>query len=339
LINAISLDRRRGERGRADATRWRILRRALSTGEIDMRRWLGGTMACALITALLAGCGNPAGVDGDLADDWSTLPEPSLYTPAANTCHSGLSLAFYRLHTTIDLYKPLDCGASHGGETVHIGQLAGADAAPSKPPTAGSPTVRKAHAECGAKATEFLGGDWRGARLQLWVMFPAVDGWSGGARWFRCDLSEIQSLDSPGNLVARTGSLRDALKSVSPIAYTCFNPVMTKGTSAVDTMTPVSCTAAHRAEFVGIWTAPDTPYADYLRNAARTHTGCRSVLAAYAKVPNDSNLPFRSGTIYYSPEPDAWANGDRGVRCFLWYDDKNLKRSMRNAGPSALPIR
>ncbi|MEJ3746698.1 septum formation family protein [Actinomycetes bacterium KLBMP 9797] len=81
-----------------------------------------------------------------------------------------------------------------------------------------------------------------------------------------------------------------------------------------------------------------TPYADFTRNAARVHAGCRGVVAAFAKVPNDAKLGYRAGTIYYGPDRDEWTRGDRGVRCFLWVD-RDVKRSMRNAGPTALPVR
>jgi hypothetical protein len=77
------------------------------------------------------------------------------------------------------------------------------------------------------------------------------------------------------------------------------------------------------------------PYEDFAKNTDRTHRGCLGVVAAYTKVPNDNMLQYRIGTIYY--QPYDWKVGDRGVRCFLWSDDKDFKRSMKGAGPKALP--
>ena len=43
------------------------------------------------------------------------------------------------------------------------------------------------------------------------------------------------------------------------------------------------------------------------------------------------------GPIFYPPSQREWEEGDRGVRCFLWSDDRKLTRSMRGAGPQGLP--
>ncbi|MEU5673845.1 hypothetical protein ABZ749_26530, partial [Micromonospora sp. NPDC047753] len=44
-----------------------------------------------------------------------------------------------------------------------------------------------------------------------------------------------------------------------------------------------------------------------------------------------------AGSIYYPPSQREWEEGDRGVRCFLWSDDRKLTRSMRDVGPEGLP--
>jgi hypothetical protein len=137
----------------------------------------------------------------------------------------------------------------------------------------------------------------------------------------------------------RSGNLKDVLKAGPPMAHGCFKAVLGSGGSTISAMNPVSCGTAHGAEFAGVWTAPDTSYEDFEKNTQRAHDGCRGVVAKWAKVPNDGNIKFRTGTIIYFPNEAEWADGDRGVQCFLWISDQDLRRSMKGAGPGALRIR
>lgn len=293
-----------------------------------MRRWV----FAVVVVLFAAGCGGPAGTDGSLTDDWSAASEPKSFVPAAEVCHptgTDDSTAY------LVMYNPVDCGGSHQSETVHVGQFTGANAGGSKPPRYTTPAARAAFAECDAKATEYVGAQWRSGRLYLIMHFPSNAAWTGGARWFRCDLGETPNLES-NEFVRRTGSLRGALKAGSPLAHGCYQPKM-KGDD-IEVMRPVGCGQAHRAEFAGVWTAPDTSYADFVKNEGRAHRGCLGVVASYAKVPNDANMQYRAGTIYYYPTDLDWGHGDRGVKCFLW-SDRDMKRSMKGAGNGGLPIR
>lgn len=287
-----------------------------------MRRW-------AFVVVLLlfaAGCGKPAGTDGSLVDDWPAPAEPTVFTPAAGVC---LPEARF---TGIATYTPLDCSSPHEVEVVHVGQFAGTDVTRSQPPARGSTGLQTAFAACDKATKEYVGGDWRGARLYVEVSVPNLQAWQGGARWYRCDVNETLSLDSYF-FQKRTSSVRDLLKTDSNLLHRCFNPALIDGD--LERMEKVDCDKPHRAEYAGVWTAPDTPYADFTKNSARTHQGCRGVIAAFTKVPNDNQFKYRIGTIIYNPTD--WTGGDRGVRCFLW-DDKDMKRSMKGAGPAALPI-
>lgn len=281
----------------------------------------------ALLVVFAAGCGAPAGADGDLTDDWTAVAAPKSFTPDVGVCLYGAAAV-----NLLSGYNATDCAATHMREIVHVGQISDNG---SKPPVAGSRAARAGFEECDAKAREYLGGDWRGTRLELEILFPSAAAWSGGARWVRCDVLEMSSLDS-GEPVTRSGRLRDALKTASPLHLGCFQPTMSG--DQIDEMKPVKCTAKHRSEYVGVWTAPDTRYADFARNEDRAHAGCRGVVAAYAKVPNDGNLRFRTGTVFYPPTAEEWELGDRGVRCLFWYD-RDITRSIKGAGPSALPVR
>ncbi|MBQ1070629.1 septum formation family protein, partial [Micromonospora sp. D75] len=178
-------------------------------------------------------------------------------------------------------------------------------------------------------------GDWRSGRLRLSVVFPSALAWSGGARWYRCDVAEVTDLDQ-GDVAERTGSLRGALKPGSKLALGCFNPKMSK--DDVQEMRPVACTAKHHAEFVGVYQAPDISYAEFERTPLRTHKACRGLIAKYAKLPDDGNMQYRAGTIIYHPYAEQWRDGDRGVQCFLWVSDRTLTRSVKGAGAKALPI-
>lgn len=103
-------------------------------------------------------------------------------------------------------------------------------------------------------------------------------------------------------------------------------------------MAPVACTKKHHAEFVGVWIAPDTDYAEFERNKDRTGESCYKLIADYAEVPR-SDVEYRTGYIFlYTQMEEEWLTGNRGVQCFLWVDDRNLTRSMKDAGKAGLPL-
>ena len=292
-----------------------------------MRRWLAAVALGGMAALVLSGCATPGGVDGNLTDDWAAIGEPVSFTPAVGVCHPRPVDIGY-----LNSYQPVDCGQEHDVETVYVGTFSGADAERTDPPPEGSPGARAARAECDRKVNEFVGGDWRGGRLSVGVVPPSSFAWSGGARWFRCDLVEIGGLDNP-DVVSRQLSLKGAFTT---LAYGCFTPKLAQ--DDIDEMQPVSCTAKHNSEFAGIWTAPDISYEAFQKDDARTEKGCMGVIAAYTKVPNNSDLKYRTGWIFYYPGEADWAAGNRGVQCFLWIDGRDLTRSLKGAGPSALPI-
>lgn len=299
-----------------------------------MRRVVGVAVLGGLLAAVLAGCANPAGVDGKLVDDWKAQPEATPFVPETGVCHLSLPDEQYLSRAN---YNPIDCNTDHHFETVHVGQFTGSAGDAKEPPKAATEASRTAFNECNTKVNEYVGADWRGGRLDLYIFFPSAQAWEGGSRWFRCDVAEIASLDSD-EVARRSGNLKDVLKAAAPIAHGCFRAVISGGTS-ISAMNAVTCGTAHGAEYAGVWTAPDTSYADFEKNTQRAHDGCRGVIAKWAKVPNDGNIKFRTGTIIYFPDEDEWADGDRGVQCFLWISDQDLRRSMKGAGPGALRIR
>ncbi|PZF99235.1 septum formation family protein [Micromonospora deserti] len=295
-----------------------------------MRRWWTAVAAGAAATLALAGCGAPAGTDADLTDDWPAPAAAQAFVPAAGVCHHGLQDVGY-----LTAYHPVDCAQSHRAETVHVGTLTGAAADRSTPPPAGSPGMRAARAECDREINKVVGADWRSGRLGVTVVLPSPPAWSGGARWFRCDLSEYTSLDET-SAKARTSSLKGALTGPAPLAHRCFNPKVSK--DDVREMVAISCTSRHHAEFVGVWQAPDTSYDAFTRDTLKVHRACRTLIAKYVKVPDNGDLQYRAGSIFYHPYEREWRNGNRGVQCFLWVSDRALTRSMKGAGTKGLPI-
>jgi hypothetical protein len=288
-----------------------------------------GTAAVALLLAAVAACtpAPPAGLDGDLTDDWPAPPAPTSFRPVAGECHEALAET-----APMAGHRPVDCGELHVAETFHVGD---APAAP-VPPGGGSAAMHAAYADCAERAEGFLGGPWRGARIVVRVVWPSRAGWSGGARWYRCDAAQAD-LDGGGD-AARTGSLAGALRDGdSPLLLRCFDPQVRDTT--VRTMAPVSCTKRHAAEFAGLWTAPDVPYAEQARDRTRSAAGCRSVIARYTGVPDDDDVQYRTGWISFNPTRIEWQQGERRVRCFLWSSDGALTRSLAGAGPGALPVR
>ncbi|MFB9236664.1 septum formation family protein [Plantactinospora siamensis] len=299
-----------------------------------MRRWLGRAVAPALVTALavvLGGCSTPAptGLDNDLVDDWAPVGRPAIWTPDPGTCHVRAGEA------TVATYQPIACDQEHRAETIRVGRFGGADAERSTPPPPGSAAILTAHDACDRDAARLLGGDWRTGRLVLTLMLPRAAAWGVGARWYRCDLSETRSLDDD-TAVARTSSLRGALAGESPLAHRCFQPKMIN--NDINFMDPVPCTRPHRAEFVGVYRAPEPTFEAFQRDDAATHRACMSRVARFAKLPDDSAIGVRVGSIYYHPDATAWAGGDRGVQCFLWMSDRDLTRSARDGGPGLLPV-
>jgi hypothetical protein len=296
------------------------------------RRWAA---ACALAALLLAGCGNPGGVDGDLADDWIALAEPRSFVPPTAVCHESGYSAFASLSS----FESVGCDSAHRAETFHVGTFAGAAAGRTSPPPKASAEIRDAYAECDERATAYLGEDFRHGRLWLGVVVPSASGWKGGARWYRCDLFELADVEDFGDPVEREGSLMGALTADSDLRLGCFQ-VKAAANGSIDTMTPVACTSKHNSEFVGVYPAPpSTAYPKSDSAWQRIHTGCRKRVAAYVNLPDDANLEFRTGTVVVPNLQDDWANGNHGVRCYLYLKDAGLTRSLEGAGAKLLPVR
>ena len=293
-----------------------------------------GVSAVIGFLVLLAGCGDPGGVDGDLTDDWPAMAPATGFTPMAETCH----LASFAEVAPRSTYEEMDCGLRHRTETVYDGTYPAPAADADTPPSDSSAAARAAYRTCDLKTTEYVGGPWRTARLWIGVTHPTSAAWSGGARWFRCEVLEISSIEDDGGLVQRVGSLRDALReAASPLLLTCY-AIRLNAAGAIDTMPAASCAAKHNAEFVGVWYAGSVPYPEKDDEWAAFHDGCRTLIASYVGVPDDADLQYRAGVVSLPGGEDVWQLGDHGVRCYLWLDGSTLTASLQGAGVKGLPI-
>lgn len=299
-----------------------------------MRRWLTA-LVCTVVLLPATACSStpappPAGLDGDVTDGWRPIGAAAPFRPTAGTCHEELTTA-----AGMDEYQPVECRELHVSETVFVGTLTGAAADAGAAPALGSAGSRTAYRECSTRTTAFVGRPWRTGLLSVTVAWPSPEAWGGGARWYRCEVTQADLTSA--RQIGREGTLRESLAGPAPLRMRCFDP--TVAGQRVDSMRPVPCSRRHRAEFVGIWKAPDMDFAKLATDRERTARGCRRAIARYAGVPDDSDVQFRSGWISYNPTEDEWLQGERQVRCFTWFNDEQRTRSVRNAGVAGLPIK
>jgi hypothetical protein len=288
-----------------------------------MRRW-AAALTCASVLALAAGCtSGPAGVDGDLNDDWPALPAAQQFRPADHTCHDKLTRS-----VSPDDYAPIPCDQAHVAETVAVGDLPAASGLARPADGAG-----RAFQQCTKQANAFLGADWRTGWLILQPVLPSSAAWSGGARWYRCDLAETSPVD--GAVVDRTSTIKAGLQAPgSTLRMACADPTIKD--EQVTEMHPVTCSKAHTAEFAGLW--PTTARsADDLSTSA-LEKGCDATIAKFAGVPDNSSITARVGWLGFPPDQTSWQSGDRAIRCFLWLNGEKMTGSYRRAGPSKLKI-
>jgi Septum formation len=295
---------------------------------------LSAATGLTAVLLLAAACARPGGVDGDLTNGWAAMAPASGFEPAASTCH-GATFDPVGARAT---YDEIDCNLPHRTETVFVGTYPSPAAEADEPPAAGSAGARAAYQVCDGKTTDYVGGQWRDARLWIGVTNPSGGAWSGGARWFRCEVVQLASVEDPGVLVERSGSLRNALADgAAGIRLGCY-AVQSDRTGAIGGMPPASCTGKHNAEYVGVWTAKGLDYPRDDADWAKFHDGCRGLIATYANVPNDKDLQYRTGVISLPGGDDVWQLGDYGVRCYLWLEGVELTAPLKGKGSKALPI-
>jgi hypothetical protein len=285
--------------------------------ENDMRRW-AAAVAGVLVLALTGCSDRPGGVDGDLTNGWAPPPAAQQFRPAAAQCHSDLVD-----EGTIDDYAPVACRGPHRAETVVVADL---------PDLPAGERRGRAFRECSKRVTAFLGGDWRTGWLVLQPVLPSAAAWTGGARWYRCDLA--QTSPAGGDLVRRSGTLKGALAGAGQVRMTCADPSVVG--ERVVAMRPVACAGRHTAEFAGVFESKRATVAAL--TAAEMEKGCHSTIARFTGIPDNGSVRHRVGWLGFPPDAASWKVGDRAVRCFLWLNGERMTGTYKNAGTRKLKI-
>jgi hypothetical protein len=268
----------------------------------------------------------PTGADGDLANQWPAIAAPAGWSPVDGACQEDYASVSTRLN-----YRKVECSTSHSVETVFVGEFTGAAGQRSSPPPSGTPELAAAWGQCDVKATEFVGAPWRHGKLRVAVSTPSAGAWSGGARWFICQVGALAWTNREPLKLDR--SLKGELAAESVLKNGChLKPAIGLGEE-------VPCTTGHDFEFAGT-VDPSLTWAqlqDQEGIKAGIQKKCLSVIAAYVGVPDDRYMRNRTGLLYTWPAEAAWEAGDHHVRCYLW-PGKQLTRSLKGTGAKGLPI-
>jgi len=297
-----------------------------------MIRRLLPVLVPAVALALLAGCGTPTGVDKDLTDDWAMLAAPKVPAPVAGVCYTT-TVSFYATDTTtIFSFKPVDaCATSHASETFFVGELTGAAATATTPPKGAA--LKDAYTKCASEAETFLGGDYHDARVEMLVLVPSSTQWSGGARYYRCDLSEVLSDgDKP---VSRTTTLKDGLRGDKPLALTCAQETYESDGKTWLDYNATACTNLHNMEYVGTYTSGERAFpstSDERKTAMRP--GCEAIGAKYLNMSTATLDKHQDvGIGFWMVDEESWARGNRSARCYaMLFDTKSTTKSIKNIG-------
>ena len=278
-----------------------------------MRRLIAATAGLAL-TLALPGCARPAGVDGDLVDDWPPMPRAQTPVPVVGVCYAEAYTAVWSGD-----FDPVDCRTRpHKTETGYVGAVTGTAAASATPPGLDSPAMVDAYDRCQRGASAYLGGDWHTAIVGLGLVLPDAAAWTGGARWFRCDL--VHYTDPDSTAIVPRGTLRGDLAGPRTAGYGCLAVTTDRDRTRVLSPKPVDCARPHAAEFAGTLTAPAGPWpADDATRQQMLRQGCKAVVAAFLGYAGPGEWHnTQLGWWELGWEETQWKLGDRTTQCFAF---------------------
>jgi hypothetical protein len=174
-----------------------------------------------------------------------------------------------------------------------------------------------AYQQCQAPVDAFLGGPWQMGLFNVNLVMPTAGGWSGGARWFRCDL-EFPSEPDGGDFSTEVGvDVRGLLAKPSAFNARCVRWFVQK--TELDNITPVNCSSWFNGEFAGLYTAPDEAYPSSTKAmTALAEVGCEGVVAHFLGFSGSTDESSYVGPATFFFSPDRWAIGDRTVPCYTF---------------------
>lgn len=279
------------------------------------RGWLAAACGAGLVLAL-AGCAKPAGVDGDLTNAWPAFPKATTPTPAVSACYVEEYDATW--------YGPFDsvpCSQAHQTETAYVGAFTGAVADAAVPPDASSAGRKAAYQNCVAEAADYLGGDWHLAYVWLGMVLPSPAAWTGGARWYRCDL--LKTGDVEHGTVRNTGTVRDGLRGNRPLAITCINTA--ESNDKVESEAPADCAKPHSGELAGVTSGPNIPWPGDSAVQKLADSACEAMVARYLGLSGVHDTNPLVGWLFFWPRQIQWDAGDRSFSCFAYAFTKSKK--------------
>lgn len=284
-------------------------------------------LACALIMGgALGGCAKQAG-DGNLVDDWAMMAAPKIIEPEAGACWTTSATDADRMPVTL---TQTACDLQHTFETAKIGHFGGTTANSSSPPAPSQMT--DAWTDCDKASADFLGGQWQDGRVFVSVGVPTSRQWSGGARWYRCDIAALRS--EAGIFDPRRETLKGTLAGAGELRLGCGNQIGTTDNSWSD-IEAAKCTDAHDVEYVGTVSSAGADYpTDHPTRTAAFSKACESKLLAFTGM---SRAKYgQSQALYYgywiTTGKDGWTAGNHTARCYLMLDKKKINRSLKGAG-------
>jgi hypothetical protein len=297
-------------------------------------RGLVSTLVTVALTVGSAGCaGRPPGTDGELVNGWPVPASPAFVVPVAGTCYTSET-------TDVDVLEPLvtkrgSCDEPHATETVYAGAFKSPVADQSIPPRNAELTA--AWAECERGAVDYLGDDWHHARADMRIFVPTSAQWSGGARFFRCDIVEVKS--EMGVIVQRSTSAKDGLRGARPLGKACAVLIGETKDGAYDDTKAVPCTETHRLEYTGFIIAAEGPYPTDADAFDRAYDdGCQKTTAQYLGMTVAQLRAHQQVSwTWWGVNERHWAFGDRSTRCYVWLPPvPDVRRSVKGMGNTSL---
>ncbi|REH49778.1 septum formation family protein [Kutzneria buriramensis] len=205
-------------------------------------------------------------------------------------------------------HKTVACTTPHQGEVTLMGDLP--DGLPDALPDDTTMT-RSALPPCRDSLADYLKSkDADATDIQAWAFWPQADAWTKGERWLVCAATQI---DSAGNPVTMTGSLRDGLAGGGFARYqTCT----VSSPSRDETLRFGPCDKPHLGEAMpgvqALGRSTDAmPATDVINQIARNR--CSSELASYLGTSSRTDVTY----TWRAPDTrQAWAQGYTNLICY-----------------------